>query len=185
MIQEGITAIGDCNCFSEGKMLEEAILPDSLTRSLSVTFSTETQVEDDIDFLYVYDANGNLLDTFTGSSAAGQTINIDGNSFVIKLVSDDSGTAYGVSIDSITVFAYGHMWQEKVFKESTCTEQGLKGLECQECGYRRSEITSAFGHTYNNTVVEPTCTTGGYTSHVCTRCGDSYIDNEIDAPGHT
>lgn len=153
-------------------------------QSLSFTFSEETAVEDDIDFLYVYDANGNLLKTYTGTSAAGQTVNIDGKSFVIKLVSDESGTAYGFSIDSITAHAYGHEWQETVFKEPTCTEEGSKGLECQVCGYQRSEVIPALGHAYEDTVVEPTCTAGGYTLHLCTQCGDSYINNETDALGH-
>ena len=38
-------------------------------------------------------------------------------------------------------------------------------------------------HTYEETVVEPTCTTGGYTLHKCA-CGDEYKTNNISATGH-
>ena len=38
-------------------------------------------------------------------------------------------------------------------------------------------------HDYTDTVIEPTCTEGGYTLHECD-CGDSYQDNETDPLGH-
>ncbi len=38
-------------------------------------------------------------------------------------------------------------------------------------------------HDYTATVIEPTCTEGGYTLHECD-CGDSYQDNETDPLGH-
>ena len=38
-------------------------------------------------------------------------------------------------------------------------------------------------HAYTATVIEPTCTEGGYTLHECD-CGDSYQDNETDPLGH-
>ena len=38
-------------------------------------------------------------------------------------------------------------------------------------------------HAYTATVIQPTCTEGGYTLHECD-CGDSYQDNETDPLGH-
>lgn len=38
-------------------------------------------------------------------------------------------------------------------------------------------------HQYANTVVAPTCTSEGYTEHVC-ECGDSYTDAVVEASGH-
>ena len=38
-------------------------------------------------------------------------------------------------------------------------------------------------HKYNDYVYEATCTENGYTKHTCL-CGDSYIDNIIEAKGH-
>ena len=42
----------------------------------------------------------------------------------------------------------------------------------------------AISHDYKEEIVAPTCTEEGYTKHTCTRCGDSYTDNETEALGH-
>ena len=40
-------------------------------------------------------------------------------------------------------------------------------------------------HSYNQpSTTKPTCTEPGFTTHTCTRCGDSYTDNEVAALGH-
>lgn len=39
-------------------------------------------------------------------------------------------------------------------------------------------------HAYEDKVVEPTCEDAGYTSHICSVCGDTYNDNETSAIGH-
>ena len=50
------------------------------------------------------------------------------------------------------------------------------------------EITTAdetsHTHSYTSLVTEPTCTERGYTAYTCT-CGDSYIDNYVEALGHS
>lgn len=38
-------------------------------------------------------------------------------------------------------------------------------------------------HSYTAVVTEPTCTEEGYTTYTCS-CGDSYVDNYVDALGH-
>ncbi len=38
-------------------------------------------------------------------------------------------------------------------------------------------------HSYTSTVTDPTCTEQGYTTYTCA-CGDSYIDDYVDALGH-
>ena len=41
------------------------------------------------------------------------------------------------------------------------------------------------GHIYEQTAVTPpTCTEQGFTTHTCTRCGDSYADAWVEALGH-
>ena len=40
-------------------------------------------------------------------------------------------------------------------------------------------------HEYTDTVVAPTCTTGGYTTHTCSKCGDVKKDTEVAAKGHS
>ena len=45
--------------------------------------------------------------------------------------------------------------------------------------------TASFSeHAYINNVIAPICQDYGYTSHICTRCGDYCTDNEIPALGH-
>ncbi len=70
---------------------------------------------------------------------------------------------------------------------ATCTETGLtEGSRCSDCGRIIVEQTElpALGHHYEDVVTAPTCTEGGYTTHTCSRCGDSYVDSHTEALGH-
>ncbi|MCD7771101.1 MAG: hypothetical protein LUH23_03300, partial [Oscillospiraceae bacterium] len=42
----------------------------------------------------------------------------------------------------------------------------------------------ATGHNYVATETTATCTEGGYTTYVCSECGDTYTDEETEALGH-
>ena len=44
--------------------------------------------------------------------------------------------------------------------------------------------TPACDHVYNDTVVPPTCAEQGYTMHVCSKCGDYYMDTYTNPKGH-
>ena len=57
-----------------------------------------------------------------------------------------------------------------------------KNATCTVCGQEIAD--SALGHDYNSVVTEPTCTKNGYTTYTCSRCGDDYEDDVIDALGH-
>lgn len=46
------------------------------------------------------------------------------------------------------------------------------------------KLGPACTHQYEDTVTLPTCTTPGYTTHVCSLCGDTYTDSETPALGH-
>lgn len=39
-------------------------------------------------------------------------------------------------------------------------------------------------HSYESVVTDPTCTKKGYTTHTCSKCGNSYKDSYVDALGH-
>ncbi len=39
-------------------------------------------------------------------------------------------------------------------------------------------------HKYDKVVTAPTCTEGGYTTYTCSKCGDSYVADEVAAIGH-
>ncbi len=53
---------------------------------------------------------------------------------------------------------------------------------CTVCG---TELEAALGHDYVAVVTLPTCEDKGFTTYTCSRCGDSYVDNYVDALGHT
>ena len=61
---------------------------------------------------------------------------------------------------------------------ATCTSNQT----CTTCG---AIVNNKLGHSYNTVVTAPTCTAEGYTTHTCTRCGDSYVDSKVPAKGHT
>lgn len=46
-------------------------------------------------------------------------------------------------------------------------------------------ITITDGHSYTSKVTSPTCTTQGYTTYTCSKCGHSYTGNTTAALGHS
>ncbi len=79
--------------------------------------------------------------------------------------------------------------ETRVEVEPTCTETGVTEeiTYCSVCGEvaEKMVVTSEpLGHDYVGTVNPPTCTAGGYTSYVCSRCEDRYTDDELPALGH-
>lgn len=70
-------------------------------------------------------------------------------------------------------------------KAPTCTTIGWDAYDaCSRCDYSTYVEKAALGHNYQSVVTNPTCTEQGYTTHTCSRCGDSYIDSYVDALGH-
>ncbi len=70
--------------------------------------------------------------------------------------------------------ALGH----KAGADATCTTNQI----CIVCG---KELNPEKGHNYQIAITEPTCTTGGFTTHTCLTCGDKFTDNLTSAKGHT
>lgn len=54
----------------------------------------------------------------------------------------------------------------------------------EESTAESADSTAAHTHSYTEKVVEPTCTTDGYTLHECS-CGKSYKDNTVPKKGHS
>ena len=61
--------------------------------------------------------------------------------------------------------------------EATCTEPQI----CEVC---ETVLELPKGHSYTDTVVDPTCTESGYTNHECDECDHSYIDSYTDIIPH-
>ena len=73
---------------------------------------------------------------------------------------------------------------------ATCTAEGSYDnvVYCTACNAELSRETitvDKIAHDYEAVVTAPTCTEDGYTTYICSACGDSYVADEVDALGHT
>ncbi len=93
--------------------------------------------------------------------------------------------------DSITLidedaFAYCYNLKDVYF---TGTEEQWKSISIDDYNDRLINATIHYNstaphtHDYESVVTAPTCTEQGYTTYTCD-CGDSYVDNYVDATGH-
>ncbi|MBE7002297.1 MAG: CAP domain-containing protein [Ruminococcaceae bacterium] len=76
-----------------------------------------------------------------------------------------------------------HSYSSTVTKAATCSAEGVKTCACS-CGDAYTERIAKTAHNYKDTVIAPSCTNGGYTTHTCTTCGTSYSDAKTNATGH-
>ena len=98
-----------------------------------------------------------------------------------------------LSRETIILEATGHTEGEAVEEnrtDATCTEDGSYDsvIYCDVCGEELSRETvssEALGHSYTASLTAPRCTAQGYTTHRCSRCGDSYTDSYTAALGHS
>ena len=91
----------------------------------------------------------------------------------------------GYSYSDNEVAALGHSWGEwTVVKDANCNAPGEQVRTCSVCGETQSEVILPSGHTYETTVIAPTCTSSGYTKHTCLLCGVTYATDVIDPLGH-
>ena len=75
----------------------------------------------------------------------------------------------------------------KVTKEATKKADGVMKFTCTVCGFAKEEVIPKLkdGHTHEYTAVvtQPTCESGGYTTHTC-ECGHTYTDGQTSAVKH-
>ncbi len=68
---------------------------------LNITFDAKTNIEQDFDYLYVYDKDGKEVGKYTGTELAGKTITVTGDTVKLKLVTDDAGQEWGFKVTKI------------------------------------------------------------------------------------
>ena len=90
---------------------------------------------------------------------------------------NDANPGYGETV----ALNYEHANTElRGAKAATCTEPGYTGdVYCADCGklIAKGEEIPVIDHVYEETVVEPTPESDGYTEHTCKECGHSYKDS--------
>ena len=148
--------------------------------NLYLTFSDDTQFEEYCDYLYIYDANGYEVGSYTGDELSGKTITVPGSYVKLVLNTDSSNNEYGFRVVSASdkLECATHVFGDwKITEEATCTTTGTKTRACTVCGKVETVRIAKTAHKYVNTVVKPTYTAQGYTLHKCSVCGYSYKDN--------
>ena len=98
------------------------------------------------------------------------------------------------------VFAHANHHTELVTAvEATCEQPGhIAYYTCSVCGLwfadeeatqviedHDSVMTPLADHTYASAITYPTCTEQGYTTHICSVCGYTYVDAYVEANGHS
>ena len=104
-------------------------------KSVSITFSSQTKVEDGYDYIEIYDGKDNLIGSYTGTALASQCITVTGDTVRIRLKSNSSNSCYGFSIDSIV--AEPNAWSlgdvngdgEITILDATCIQKYIVQLE--------------------------------------------------------
>ena len=94
----------------------------------------------------------------------------------------DCGLTTSVSIPTND----NHSWNAgEITTEPKCGVAGVKTYTCQHnAEHTYTESVPALEHKYDAVVTAPTCTEKGYTTYTCSLCGNSYVDNYVDATGH-
>ena len=106
-------------------------------KSVSITFSSQTEVEDGYDYIEIYDGKDNLIGSYTGTALASQCITVTGDTAIIRLTSDSSNSYYGFSIDSIDYVAEPNALSvgdvngdgEITILDATCIQKYIAQLE--------------------------------------------------------
>jgi len=88
--------------------------------------------------------------------------------------------------------AWGHTAGEIVIENEIaggCTESSFydEVTYCTICGAEVSRVTIEIPgeeHSYDAVITVPTCTEGGFTTYICSACGDVYTDNFVAPTGH-
>ena len=85
--------------------------------------------------------------------------------------------------------ALAHSWSPwTVEKPATAQEEGLLKRTCSNCQEteekKTDRIDETHTHSYTTQVIEPTCTTQGYTVHTC-NCGHTYTSDLVPTKSHS
>ena len=150
--------------------------------ALNITFNSKTALEEDFDYLYVFDKDNKQVGKYTGTQLAGKTITVSGDTVKIQLVSDDAGNAWGFKVDVIAEKVEEECKHTDTTKRevrnakaATCTLDGYSGdIYCTNCGnlIEAGSVTKAIGHQWDNGVITKaaTATQTGIKTYTCTVC---------------
>ena len=77
---------------------------------------------------------------------------------------------------------YAHSYMAAPLEENYSVSYAYTNITCyKDLGNWTAYYTA---HSYESVATDPTCTDEGYTTYICSICGDSYVDDYTDATGH-
>ena len=86
-----------------------------------------------------------------------------------------------ISVSTVTedemadLIAHEHVYYTVSSQPATCTQDGVRHMQCAWCDATKDEPIEALGHDYIYSVVkQPTADESGRGKYTCSRCGDSY-----------
>ena len=82
-----------------------------------------------------------------------------------------------------TIGALGHAFETITLSAANCVNEGLEKEICTRCEYYQTNRIPALGHDYQEVLTQPTATTLGYTTHICARCSDTFVDSYTSPTG--
>lgn len=109
-------------------------------------------------------------------------------SYVNKITSTYENTQPNDNLTTTEHIHSGDITEKENIIEANCTEYGsydnVVYCACGEELNRETITVNPLGHNYISETKPPTCTQSGYTIYTCSRCNDTYTNNQIDAFGH-
>jgi|GEM_PF-1959403 len=102
---------------------------------------------------------------------------------IVSTAFDENGNTV-ITYSDGTTQTIEHTWQKfHSLTMADCQTDGKDLYFCSDCGLVRLVVVDKTGHSYEETIVESTCTSQGYTLHTCSVCGDNYKDNYVETNG--
>ncbi len=156
--------------------------------------------------IYLYDNDGNLLDSLTESTAnagfAGETaVHIwydiynelgyslsSGTTYKYKLMVEINGNTHYSPVYTFTTDGCEHNFLYVGGSSATCTQSGESNYKCTKCNATKTETASPLGHSFSSTYYidkEATCLEEGSKSLHCSRCTVKKSITAIPAKGHS
>lgn len=149
-------------------------------------FSAKTQFENGCDKLFIYNADDELIGTYTGTTLSGGIIDVNSSSVKLVLTTDHSVTYYGFSLDAVDVTyqiervtvspAFGHNYGDWISVD--------EAVHQRVCANDPTHVEIE-NHIWDNGTVSTaaTCTGAGEMIYTCTICSGTKTES-IPAINH-
>ena len=166
---------------------------DESTMVVCEGYSKAFQYLCDLSGLDCISVTGDMYFNGQGGGHMWNLVTMNGSNYLVDVTNCDSGFSMlfmaGTSIGSVaegySIPTYtGYPNIDFIYDAHTLELWSVSDLTLAATNYDPN-AEPVCTHNYESVVTAPTCTAGGFTTHTCTLCGDSYIDSEAVALGHS